>query len=476
MPLFNDTADCYYSQARDCGLNKIPGFDVYARILASLCWVSTLLGILAIFVSVQLRRVKAMLTAVRQQLNTHPDATTSKHNYSTRPRSLAATLPHTPRLSPILNQFEVFLLIFTLSTILGALSLTLSAWVDLSSKAFYGMIGPRNVLVYIAIMVYVDMVLQANTFRDSFLDRLRTLYLRLLLLPISIVFGLFIYQGILSDEVHYGNPERGIPPNDAATVTLFGRVSFINTVLWLMSFLVLCIFVLIGRRSFSTYLTTVVEPALERETTAAASVSTPTAAKPSSSTGGGRSRPARSATRELASTLRSALWTMKWIATGLAIFLIYSVFYAIVVAYLGSPDPVYWVTLLINFWAPTGFGIVLFAIVLVQRAAQLRAANWDREDLDSDLSSGADATAGGSSLSPTSPTAPLPPQLSLDFQPLYPPSTVTPSPYPNSPSVASPAPLLVAPPAARHVHGARMPSAGQGASMVEGRRWGGVEV
>ncbi|KAI8839231.1 hypothetical protein BC829DRAFT_403991 [Chytridium lagenaria] len=61
---------------------------------------------------------------------------------------------------------------------------------------------------------------------------------------------------------------------------------------------------------------------------------------------------------------------MKWIALVLAVFLIYSIFFAMVVLFLGEPVPVYYVTLFINWWSPTGFGSGIFGIVIYQRWKQ----------------------------------------------------------------------------------------------------------
>ncbi|KAJ3207527.1 hypothetical protein HDU67_007424 [Dinochytrium kinnereticum] len=386
MPLFTQNADCYYSQILDCGIHRIPGFHIYGQALAVSAWLTVLLGTISVLVSVFLRRSKRLAS----------------------PSSSFSFL--------LFNQFEWFLLTYTVSGVLGSMALTLSAFFNVSSTVFYGLMGPRNVLVYIAITIYVDMVLTANTYRDAFLANLRKIYLRILLFPILIVFGLFIYQGILSDLVHYGNAT--IPPNDPDTLTLFARVQFINTLLWLLCFFVLTVFVIIARMSFSRYLRNVVEPELQRERERGSGVGgsssnntisspsrasvAPVSRKPSTkqspppittattgttsssatATTTKRSHP-RSSTRDLHSTLKAAIWTMKWIALVLTIFLIYSIFFAMVVVYIGEPNPVYYATLAINWWSPTAFGSGIFLIVLGQRWRSFREAIWgDRWEED----------------------------------------------------------------------------------------------
>ncbi|KAJ3118460.1 hypothetical protein HDU96_001627 [Phlyctochytrium bullatum] len=377
-----DSVTCYYAQVAFCGKNNIKGFDTYGRILAIWCWVTVFMGVLSILLSIRLRYAKAILNAARHSANSasspsgHPAPLTPSH-----PNARAAAI--SAGFSARLNQFEWFLLLYTVSAVLGALALTLSAWVNVSSKVFYGLMGPRNVLVYLALIVYVDMVLQANTYRDKFLDRIRRIYLRLLVLPITVVFGMFIYQGYLSDLVHYGRPELSrsdpnyLPPDDEATDRQFTRVQFINTILWLLSFIALTAFVIISRISFSRYLRNIVEPELERERSRAAP--TPSTSAP----GKQPPRQPRSATRDLAQTLRSAILTMKWTAVALVAFLLYSLFFAMTVLWLGNSTPIYYATLFVNWFTPTGFGAVIFGIVLVQRARQWRDVAEDRSEVSS---------------------------------------------------------------------------------------------
>ncbi|KAI8839232.1 hypothetical protein BC829DRAFT_403993 [Chytridium lagenaria] len=238
-------------------------------------------------------------------------------------------------------------------------------------------------------MVYVDIVFSANTHRDEFIDRLRKIYLRILYFPIAIVFGLFIYQGYLSDLYHYGREDgKGgytIRPRDDDTTSLFTRIQFINTVLWLLCFLVLLIFVIIGRSSFSRYMRDVVEPELQKENerwaVTSGNITLSSSSSPnkfSSSTSEHKKQP-RSHMRELSSTLKSSIWTMKWIAWALGLFLLYSIFFAIVVLFLEESVGIYYATLAVNWWSPTGFGVY-------QKWRQVRRAKRDLWDEISEAS------------------------------------------------------------------------------------------
>ncbi|KAJ3207525.1 hypothetical protein HDU67_007422 [Dinochytrium kinnereticum] len=111
MTVFTETVECFYAQILDCGLTKIEGFHTYGQILAIFAWMTVVLGFISISVSVALRWEKAR------------------------------TLGEAP--SVWLNQFEWFLVTFTVSAVLGSTALTLSAFVNVSSTVFYALIGPR---------------------------------------------------------------------------------------------------------------------------------------------------------------------------------------------------------------------------------------------------------------------------------------------------------------------------------------------
>ncbi|KAJ3102608.1 hypothetical protein HDU97_000392 [Phlyctochytrium planicorne] len=325
---------------------------ITGQILTVILFPSFPLGIIAIILSVYVRRRRA-------QLKSHSGG-------------------------PIfhLNQFEVFLALYTLACLLGTIALSLSAFVNISSLLFYSMVGPRNVIIYISFLIYTDMVLAANAYKDG-LEHLRKIYLRLLILPISIVFGLFMYQGLLSDRVHYGYGST--PPNDPDTTKTFNLVTVLNTMLWLSCFLALDVLVFISWRNFAKYLREVVEPELAKERAAAEAVrianglTASSTSSPSmmgltfssSHNSGSQNQGPRTKTRELASSLRSGISTMKVAFFSILIFLVYSVFFAAVLLFFGETNPIYFITLLVNWWFPTAFGLVLFSIILRQRWRQL---------------------------------------------------------------------------------------------------------
>ncbi|KAJ3093601.1 hypothetical protein HDU97_009393 [Phlyctochytrium planicorne] len=61
------------------------------------------------------------------------------------------------------------------------------------------------------------------------------------------------------------------------------------------------------------------------------------------------------------------------------VFLVYSVFFAAVIAFLGQTNHVYFITMFVSMWSPTAFGIFLFGLVLHQRRRQFRDFRDDQD-------------------------------------------------------------------------------------------------
>ncbi|KAJ3208409.1 hypothetical protein HDU67_006768 [Dinochytrium kinnereticum] len=296
-----------------------------------------------------------------------------------------------------LSKFEYFLLCFTAVSMLSSVAMTLSTFVNITSKLFYALMGVRNIVMFIAVMIYVDMVLSTNSFQNRFLEKLRTVYLRLLLIPLAITFSVFIYQGYMSDQFHYVDSSKQAEAQ-------FNIITAVGIVTWQLCFVLLLIFVILARRTFSRYLNDVILPEIEKEKTSVGWHSQSgndseglSASRGSgngyshgrrkyssgmpSSGGGSSGKKFKSKSTAIASALRSGITTLRWIGLGLTLFILYSVFFAAAVLYVGTPNVVYFLTLFVNWCTPYFFGFIIFIVVFVRTVGQIRELNENlRED------------------------------------------------------------------------------------------------
>ncbi|KAJ3220157.1 hypothetical protein HDU67_005481 [Dinochytrium kinnereticum] len=277
--------------------------------------------------------------------------------------------------------------------------MTLSTFVNITSKLFYGLMGVRNIIMFIAVMIYVDMVLSTNSFQNSFLERLRTLYLRLLFIPLALTFGVFIYQGYMSDNFHYVD-------NSKRAEATFNIITAVGIITWQLCFVLLLIFVILARRTFSRYLIDVILPEIEKERASAGWHSQsggdsdgPSASKgsgnglsnqnrkfssglPSSSWDGSSGKKFRSKSTAIAAALQSGITTLRWIGLGVMLFIMYSVFFAAAVLYIGTPNIVYFFTLFVNWCTPFFFGLIIFIVVFFRTINQIRDLDEKIKDVE----------------------------------------------------------------------------------------------
>ncbi|KAJ3118445.1 hypothetical protein HDU96_001612 [Phlyctochytrium bullatum] len=233
MAIYNDTAKCYYAQALRCGREKIAGFDIYAQVLALTAWLSVIMGCLALFLSIKLRQVR------------------SSRGSEKKPLSIIAGFA----------QFEWFLFCYTLACLLNSVGLSLTAFVNTLSVVLYVLIGVRTGLVVLAFSIYIDLGLRTTTTMiDPAIERLRTLYLRLIAIPTVAAVTSFIYQGYLSDLTRQGGPDYG---PGSAIYALFYRMITASNVLFYLVFLLLDLLVIVGKIRFSRCLSDMVEPQLK---------------------------------------------------------------------------------------------------------------------------------------------------------------------------------------------------------------------
>ncbi|KAJ3103270.1 hypothetical protein HDU97_010259 [Phlyctochytrium planicorne] len=397
MPLYNNTASCYYSQILDCK-DRIPGFLLYGKpdrinvirqltilrktgqIFTALAWLSFLFGIVDIVLSMGVKRAKAEM----------------------RGQNLPGWFEF--------SKFEYFMLCFTIVGLLSGIGMSLSVFVNVTSQLFYVIMGTRNVIMFIAVMIYVDMVLATSSFQSKSLERIRTLYLNLLYIPLAGVLGLFLYQGHLSDHFHYVDPSEKFEK-------YFNLIAAIGIVIWQLCFVLLLIFVIIARRTFSGYLNDVVLPEIAKEKSQAGWSSVGDS-KTGSSNGRGRSflqssgrkssrsvsggKKFKSKSTEIAAALNSGIATLRSIGAGLTIFIIYSLAFTFLILYVGTPNIVYFFTLFVNWCTPFFFGLVIFLVIFHRSISQIRdiheerSDQWGSQNEDTGVNSQSSATATSS--------------------------------------------------------------------------------
>ncbi|KAJ3104642.1 hypothetical protein HDU97_009033 [Phlyctochytrium planicorne] len=368
MPLYNNTASCYYSQILDCK-DKIPGFLLYGQIFTALAWLSFLFGIVDIFLSMSVKRAKAEM----------------------RGQNLPGWFDF--------SKFEYFMLCFTIVGLLSGIGMS------------FVIMGTRNVLMFIAVMIYVDMVLATSSFQSKSLERIRTLYLNLLYIPLAGTLGLFLYQGHLSDHFHYVDPSEKFEK-------YFNLIAAVGIVVWQLCFVLLLIFVIIARRTFSGYLNDVVLPEIAKEKSQAGWSSVGDS-KTGSSNGRGRSflqssgrkssrsvsggKKFKSKSTEIAAALNSGIATLRSIGAGLTIFIIYSLAFTFLILYVGTPNIVYFFTLFVNWCTPFFFGLVIFLVIFHRSISQIRDIHeqrsedqWGSQNDDTGVNSQSSATANNS--------------------------------------------------------------------------------
>ncbi|KAI8852395.1 hypothetical protein BC829DRAFT_385016 [Chytridium lagenaria] len=190
--------------------------------------------------------------------------------------------------------------------------------------------GTRNVIMFIAIMVYVDMVLQTNSFKRVL--EIRTLYLRLLLI-----------LDTCQTTPHYED-------TSLAAERRFNLVVALAAVMWQLSFVLLLAYVY-------RYLTDVILPEIEREKSStgwnskAVDTNSWTASKNKKKLRGSGGKKFKSKSTAMASALRSGVITLRWLGFGVMVFILYSLFFTWPFLHWNSL-PVYFFTLFINWSTP----------------------------------------------------------------------------------------------------------------------------
>ncbi|KAJ3091303.1 hypothetical protein HDU96_003104 [Phlyctochytrium bullatum] len=197
----------------------------------------------------------------------------------------------------------------------------------------------------------------------------------------------------------------------------------------MLCFILLTIFVIVARHTFSRYLRDAVLPEVEKERAAAEAAGE----EPSGGSWGGRGssdnnrrksslgvgasfgggsssgkKRFRSKSTAIANALKAGIATLSWLATGLVVFVLYSGIFAAAVLFVGYPDAMYFVTLFVNWSTPFFFGFIIFLIILVRTIRQLRDFKEDHATLHLSTSSQTSQTHSGIAPPPLSPLSPVP--------------------------------------------------------------------
>ncbi|KAJ3192163.1 hypothetical protein HK101_006943 [Irineochytrium annulatum] len=298
--------------------------------------------------------------------------------------------------------FESFLLLFTAATISNAVGVTLSATVGTKTMILHALQSGTAFLASCAVIVYVEMVLRSSATTSKSIRVLHH-FLPALFIPVSLTCGLFVYQGVLSDFVQYTDS------SDTAK-SAFSGVVLVTSMSWLFTFLCMFAFVVISRHSFSSYIRTIEGDS--RKSFHFAGLSRPRSNPRgiSASVGTGSSATAISigmksfsgdkaqqqqqhrgvnsqhgATTnagafggdrqgDVIRVLRNSVTTLGWLAMGCGILIAYSAFYGVVVLILGSPNFIYFLTLVVNYMTPSLIALFVFIVNIVNLRTQGRAA------------------------------------------------------------------------------------------------------
>ncbi|KAI8833927.1 hypothetical protein BC829DRAFT_493884 [Chytridium lagenaria] len=278
----------------DQGLPDGVGWKETAAVLLWVNWGTFLLGIAVTLLSVYVRRKRAF---VRN--------TTPPQYYQ-------------------LSQFEVFLALMALSSFLNATALSLSVYVSIRTILLHSLSGLGAFILYVAALLFVNMVLKSNSLQNRTVRLIRTIFLPALILPITSVVGLFIYQGYYSDYFQYQEHTKTVHARFMVIVSSCAG-------LWLVAFIALDIVLIVARNSFAVHLRSALALPIGR---ASSSVQ-------DSAVGSRKSFPQNMSNQQkssnganLAATqqaevvlaLKNAVATLGWLAVGTTTLIVYSLF------------------------------------------------------------------------------------------------------------------------------------------------------
>ncbi|KAJ3219499.1 hypothetical protein HDU67_000912 [Dinochytrium kinnereticum] len=388
--------ECYYSQIKDC--QTVPGWLNTAIILAWVNWATVILGILTTGLSVYVRRRRAIVRG--------------------------NSIPKFYQLS----QFEIFLSLMAVACCLNASALTLSTYVSIKTVLMHSLSGGGAFVLYNAVLLFVNMVLKSSSLQNRTIRIIRTVFVPMLMVPITIVAACFIYQGVYSDYFQYENHTKDVKGR-------FSIIVFSVSGLWLICFIALDVVLIVARNSFSSHLKSVVGSTLSsgRSRSGAGSEErsisnggrkseTRMFSGPASKTGNqSHSAPSIVANQqaEVVLALKNAVTTLGWLAVGVTILIIYSMFYGASIFLISSSVFLYYSTLLVSYCTAFLISLMIYIVNLINvmrhlfnvqelelsMNSQTGSVNWKigksgNRLVEMDIDSAAPETADSISISP----------------------------------------------------------------------------
>ncbi|KAI9355706.1 hypothetical protein DFJ73DRAFT_958583 [Zopfochytrium polystomum] len=195
-PASNATASCDSWRLKACGESVIPGMDVFSQTIAYLNAVAILLAVATLISCILYRRKRSLAVNGR---------------------------------APAVGRLEIFLFIYTASCTASAPALFLSAFFNTSDFLFHSLITLAEVLVYIGIIYYLDLVLRAapiQTPQDNFL---RKRVLPWLPTP-AILAALILLLSPLFSRYFPADQQQGPSTATASASSKNGKAAFVMTV------------------------------------------------------------------------------------------------------------------------------------------------------------------------------------------------------------------------------------------------------
>ncbi|KAJ1567628.1 hypothetical protein HK405_005324, partial [Cladochytrium tenue] len=291
-----DADDCYYARILECGQLIIPHFDIFGQAVALLNCMAVVLGVVAIVLQRHWRATRAAAAVPGGPLSPSPSfaAASSSSSLSVvsptsgRRPSCASPLPpplnratslaaveegklRGPVPSPVsfeppvsmtptprgMDRLETCLIMLTASCVPSAVAMVLSSFFNTVSIIFFSLYAARNILLYLAMMLYSDGILRVQGLASPVVGLLRLYFLPALIVPLAAANALFIYLGYRSDLLR-ANP-------DDAAFRSFNNISLAVISMWIVIALLLLFFLFAARLSVGAFLKTVTASTVARD-------------------------------------------------------------------------------------------------------------------------------------------------------------------------------------------------------------------
>ncbi|KAI9324788.1 hypothetical protein DFJ73DRAFT_871490 [Zopfochytrium polystomum] len=334
--------DCYFAQLQFCAEHYVPGLDTFGQILTCVSLVSIALGVLLIGVSTLHRETKAKLLNARAA----------------------------PPIF-VFSQFEWFVVLFTISNTISGVALAIASFAGTSSTVFLSLMGLRSLLVFVATLVFVDIVLRSVDLQTPFIRRLRTRFLPSLVIPVLGTFAFTVYQARYSDYSHAHADE------EPWLVDRYHHIMAASSVLYILCWLLMLVLVLVGRHAYSQQLFLLMRPTFR---------SAVVRKRPSfrfyeerkwglravsDGAGGGGAR-GEAELEALLDAVEAANYALNWFAAAIGLFVVYNVAYSLMVLlYSGAPPMFWYLTMFVNFASPFVISIPLFLFFFLRMTRKL---------------------------------------------------------------------------------------------------------